>query len=58
MSGRSVADEKKALVSEKMPSGEAVLPEHIGQFVLFLCSEAGQQITGSDLSVDGGWTAQ
>jgi len=57
-SGRSFADEKKALVSEKMPSGEAVLPEHIGQLVVFLCSEAGQQITGSDLSVDGGWTAQ
>ena len=57
-SGRSLAAEKHALVSEKMPSGEAVKPEHLGQMVVFLCSEAAEQVTGTELLMDGGWTAQ
>jgi len=57
-SGRSVDDETTALVSEKMPSGQPVRPEHLGQMVAFLCSEAGEQITGAELLMDGGWTAQ
>ena len=57
-SGRSLADETKALVSEKMPSGQPVEPEHLGALVAFLCSPAAAQITGAELSVDGGWTAQ
>ncbi len=49
---------KKKLLSEKMPSGEAVTPEQIGALSVFLCSEAAAQMRGSALAIDGGWTAQ
>ncbi|MDX2027775.1 MAG: SDR family oxidoreductase, partial [Alphaproteobacteria bacterium] len=32
--------------------------EQIGDLVLFLCSDAAANITGSLLSIDGGWVAQ
>ena len=31
---------------------------YLGAMVVFLCSEAGANIRGSDFSMDGGWTAQ
>jgi len=57
-SGRTIAEETKVLVSEKMPSGEAVRTEDFGKMVEFLCSEAAAQITGTEIVLDGGWTAQ
>lgn len=46
------------LLVEKQPSKQFVSIEQIGQFVVFLCSEAAAQITGAALPIDGGWTAQ
>jgi len=46
------------LLAEKQPSGEFVTPEHLGELVLFLCSEAGSQVRGAAWNVDGGWLAQ
>ncbi len=46
------------LLFEKQPSLKFVMPEHIGEMVLFLCSEAASQIKGSTLSIDGGWVAR
>jgi 3-hydroxybutyrate dehydrogenase len=57
-SGRTWEEEKKELLSEKMPSGEAVTPEQLGGIAVFLCSPAADQITGAPISVDGGWIAQ
>lgn len=33
-------------------------PEEVGQLALYLCSEAAGFITGTDILIDGGWTAQ
>lgn len=49
---------KNDLLSEKQPSHEFATPEQIGALAVFLCSEAGSQIRGAALPVDGGWTAQ
>ena len=39
------------------PTKQFVTPEQVAAFVVFLCSEAASQITGANLSIDGGWTA-
>jgi 3-hydroxybutyrate dehydrogenase len=49
---------KDALVSEKQPSGEFVTPEQLAKLVLFLCSDAGDQVRGVAWNLDGGWVAQ
>jgi 3-hydroxybutyrate dehydrogenase len=49
---------KLELLSEKQPSKEFVHTQDIGSLVLFLCSEAASNITGTHISIDGGWTAQ
>ena len=49
---------RAALLGEKQPSGDFATPEQIGQTVLFLCSTAADQITGSAIALDGGWLAQ
>jgi len=49
---------KMKLLGEKQPSQEFATPEQIGGIALFLCSSAADQIRGSSISVDGGWTAQ
>jgi 3-hydroxybutyrate dehydrogenase len=54
----SVEEAAKNLVSDKHPSKTFVTPEQIGQTAVFLCSPAADQMTGTSLSVDGGWTAQ
>lgn len=46
------------LLGEKQPSGEFVTVEQIGGLVAFLCTPTADQITGSNLAIDGGWTAQ
>jgi 3-hydroxybutyrate dehydrogenase len=55
--GRSVAEVSGALLAEKQPLLEFTRPEQIGALCVFLCSEAARTITGTPLSIDGGWTA-
>ncbi|MHC6225519.1 3-hydroxybutyrate dehydrogenase [Pseudomonas sp. X10] len=49
---------QQELLAEKQPSLAFVTPEHLGELVLFLCSEAGSQVRGAAWNVDGGWLAQ
>lgn len=46
------------LLSEKQPSLQFVTPEQLGGTAVFLASDAAAQITGTTVSVDGGWTAR
>ncbi len=41
----------------RQPSKEFVTTKQIGGTVVFLCSPAADQITGTTVSLDGGWTA-
>lgn len=41
----------------RQPSKEFATVEQLGGTVAFLCSDAAAQITGTTISVDGGWTA-
>jgi NAD(P)-dependent dehydrogenase (short-subunit alcohol dehydrogenase family) len=42
----------------KIPLGRFGEPAEIGQLALYLCSESAGFITGTDIVIDGGWTAQ
>jgi 3-hydroxybutyrate dehydrogenase len=53
--GREEVIEKVML--ERQPSKEFATTEQMGGTALFLCSDAAAQITGTTISVDGGWTA-
>jgi NAD(P)-dependent dehydrogenase (short-subunit alcohol dehydrogenase family) len=42
----------------RIPLGRWGKVEEIGALAVFLCSEAASFITGADILIDGGWTAQ
>ena len=47
-----------AQIVSKIPLGRWGDPEDIGKLARFLCSEEASYITGTDILIDGGWTAQ
>ena len=47
----------KEVMLTRQPSKEFATTEQMGGTAIFLCSDAAQQITGTTISVDGGWTA-
>ncbi len=57
-SGRPVEEEERALLIEKQPSARFTTVEEIGALAVFLCSPGGNNMTGTALPMDGGWTAQ
>ena len=44
--------------TSKIPLGRWGNPEEIGKLAAYLCSESAGFITGTDVLIDGGWTAQ
>ncbi|MEL6520493.1 MAG: 3-hydroxybutyrate dehydrogenase [Pseudomonadota bacterium] len=47
----------REVLLERQPSKEFATTEQMGGVAVFLCSDAASQITGTTISVDGGWTA-
>jgi 3-hydroxybutyrate dehydrogenase len=43
---------------EAQPTKQFVTVDQVAAFAVFLCSDAAAQITGANLSMDGGWTAK
>ena len=46
------------LMLSRIPMGRYGQPEEVGNVVLYLASDESSYVTGSELVVDGGWTAQ
>ncbi|MCA3446168.1 MAG: 3-hydroxybutyrate dehydrogenase [Rhodobacter sp.] len=47
----------REVILDRQPSRQFATTEQLGGTVTFLCSEHAAQITGTTISVDGGWTA-
>jgi 3-hydroxybutyrate dehydrogenase len=43
---------------QAQPTKQFVTVEQVAGLAVFLCSDAASQITGANISMDGGWTAQ
>ena len=60
MKARNMTEEqvKHDVLLAAQPTKEFVTVDEIAAVAVFLCSDAAKQITGTTLSVDGGWTAE
>ena len=47
----------REVMLSRQPSRQFATVEQIGGTVVFLCSAAADQVTGTTISIDGGWTA-
>jgi 3-hydroxybutyrate dehydrogenase len=56
--GISEEDVIKNVILGAQPTKKFTTPEQIGDLCVFLCSDSAQNITGSIIPMDGGWTAQ
>ena len=56
--GISQDQAKARLLGEKQPSLQFTTPDELAELVVFLCSDAAQNVRGVAWNVDGGWTAQ
>jgi 3-hydroxybutyrate dehydrogenase len=56
--GRDRAEVAREMLAEKQPSEQYVMPEQLGAAAVFLASSAAAQMTGAQMTMDGGWTAR
>lgn len=55
--GKNYEETIKEYLAQRQPSGRVVMPEQIADLIVFLCSEAASEMTGSPINMDGGWHA-
>ena len=48
---------KRDVLLAAQPTKEFVTVDQVAALAVFLCGDAAAQITGTNLSIDGGWTA-
>ena len=60
MKARNMTEEqvKRDVLLAAQPTKEFVTVDQVAALAVYLCSDAAAQITGTNLSIDGGWTAQ
>jgi 3-hydroxybutyrate dehydrogenase len=60
MKSRNMTEEevKRDVLLAAQPTKQFVTIDQVASLAVYLCSDAASQITGANLSIDGGWTAQ
>ena len=60
MRARNMTEEqvKRDVLLAAQPTKEFVTVEQVASLALYLCGDEAAQITGANLSIDGGWTAE
>ena len=60
MKARNMTEEqvKRDVLLAAQPTKQFVTVDQVAAMAVFLCSEAASQMTGANISMDGGWTAQ
>jgi 3-hydroxybutyrate dehydrogenase len=56
-SGKDRKTVEQEFFRSRQPAGRFVRPEDVAELIAFLCSDAAREMTGSPVSIDGGWLA-
>jgi len=56
--GLTAEQVKRDVMLAAQPTKEFITVDQVAALVVFLCSDAASQMTGSNIAMDGGWTAQ
>ena len=55
--GKTEEEATRDYLAQRQPSRRFVPAEKIGELVVFLCSDAASEMTGTPITMDGGWMA-